>query len=204
MVAREQGDYTRAIQLYGESLALWRRLDDPRWIAIVTSSLGITHRYEGNAEQAHPMLDESQDLFSRLGDRYMLGVVAHNKGHLAFADHAFDQAIALYADALQHFESVGVSEGVIESIEWLAVAIAAKGHAAPALRLFGAAETAREALSLPPPTAADGQLIASGQARAHRLVSDGQALLEAGRMLSLEQARDEALVFADGVATAKR
>ena len=42
---------THARSLYGQSLAMWRQLNDPRWIAIVASSLGITHRYEGNTKQ---------------------------------------------------------------------------------------------------------------------------------------------------------
>jgi predicted ATPase len=200
MVAREQGDYTRAVELYGDSLAMWRQLNDPRWIAIVASSLGITHRYEGNTKQAISMLDESQALFSRLGDRYMLGVVAHNLGHLALSEDQFDQALAHYLDALEHFKAVGAPEATVESIEWVAVALAGKRLPVPALRLLGAAAAAREALELPPPTEADRRLVAAGQEEAiQEAGSSGYAPFAAGRTLSLDQARDEALDLARAV-----
>jgi tetratricopeptide (TPR) repeat protein len=197
MVAREHGDYSRAAELYGQSLTIWRQLNDPRWIAIVASSLGITHRYEGNTQQALAMLGESQDLFSRLGDRYMLGVVAHNLGHLGLADDDLDRALAHYLDALEHFTAVGAPEATVESIEWVAVALAGKRLAVPALRLLGAATAARESLALPPPTEADRRLVAAGQEHAIlEAGSSGQALFAAGRALSLDQARDEAIGLA--------
>jgi tetratricopeptide (TPR) repeat protein len=203
MVAREQGDYPRAIALYRESLSLWRRLNDLRWIAIVASSLGITHRYDGSAEAARHMLEESRELFSRLGDRYMLGVVAHNLGHLAYAGGHFDQALAQYLDALDHFEAVGTPEATIESIEWIAVALAAKRLAPPALRLLGAAEAARNALELPPPTEADKRLIIAGRERAKQEAGDAwQTLIAAGRTLALDQAREEAVNVAEAALTA--
>jgi len=143
------------------------------------------------------MLIESQDLFSRLGDRYMLGVVAHNMGHLAYAEEKFDQALAHYLDALGHFVAVGAPEATVESIEWIAMACAGKREPVPALRLLGAAATAREALELPPPTEADRQLIVAGRERAIQEGGSGwQALFAAGRTLTLEQARDEAVRLA--------
>jgi predicted ATPase/DNA-binding SARP family transcriptional activator len=197
MVAREQGDYTRAAELYGDSLAMWRQLNDPRWIAIVASSLGITHRYEGNTTQALAMLGESQNLFSRLGDRYMLGVVAHNMGHLALSENQLDQALTHYLDALEHFKAVGAPEATVESIEWVAVALAGKRLAVPALRFLGAATAAREALELPPPTEADRRLVAAGQEHAIQEAGSGwQAPFAAGRTLTLDQARDEAIHLA--------
>ena len=197
MVAREQGDYTRAVELYGDSLAMWRKLNDPRWIAIVTSSLGITHRYEGNTAQALSMLIESQELFSRLGDRYMLGVVAHNLGHLALLENQFDRALEHYLAALEHFKAVGAPEATVESIEWVAVALAGKRLAAPALRLLGAATAAREALELPPPTEADKRLVAAGEDAAIREAGrSANTHCAAGRTLTLDQARDEAIDLA--------
>ena len=40
------------------------------------------------------------------------------------------------SDALEHFTAVGAPEATVESIEWVAVALAGKGLAAPALRLL--------------------------------------------------------------------
>ena len=91
----------------------------------------------------------------------------------------------------------GIQRAFVEAIEWLAVAAAARGKAVPALRLFGAAAAAREALHLPPRLESDEKRVASGLDQAMRAGGTGaQAALAAGRTLSLERARDEALELA--------
>jgi predicted ATPase/class 3 adenylate cyclase len=194
MTAREQGDYARALGLLEESLALGRALGDVAWTARVASQLGITHRLAGNAEQARHFLGTSRKLHTELGDRFALAVVASQSGHLAFDAGDVTRAVALYAEALRHFDFVGNPEGAVEAIEWLAMAAAARGDAVPALRLFGAAAAAREALHLPPRLESDEQRVAPGVDQATRAA--GNEALAAGRTLSLEQARDEALELA--------
>ena len=178
-------------------MALGRALGDSAWTARVASQMGITHRLAGNAEQAQHFLDTSRELHTELGDRFALAVIASHSGHLAFDAGDVTRAVALYAEALRHFDSVGDPEGFVEAIEWLAVAAAARGEAVPALRLFGAAAAAREALHLPPHIESDEKRFASGLDQAMRAAGTGAAAaLAAGRTLSLEQARDEALELA--------
>ena len=197
MIAREQGQYERALGLLEESMALGRALGDAAWTARVASQMGITHRLAGNAEQAQHFLDASRELHTELGDRFALAVIASNSGHLAFDAGDVTRAVALYAEALRYFDSVGDPEGFVEAIEWLAVAAAARGEAVPALRLFGAAAAAREALHLPPRFESDEKRFASGLDQAMRAAGTERTVaLAAGRTLSLERARDEALELA--------
>ena len=203
MVAREQGDYERALGLLEESMTLGHALGDAAWTARVASQMGITHRLAGNPEKARHFLASSREIHTGLGDRSALAVIASNSGHLAFDGGDASRAVALYAEALGHFDFVGDREGCVESIEWLAMATMARGEAVPALRLFGAAAAAREALRLPPHVLSDEQRFTSGLDQATRAAgSDASAALAAGRTLSLEQARDEALVLARAVSTA--
>jgi len=165
--------------------------------------MGITHRLAGHPEKARHFLASSREIHTGLGDRSALAVIASNSGHLAFDGGDAAGAVALYAEALRHFDFVGDREGCVESIEWLAMATMARGEAVPALRLFGAAAAAREALRLPPHVLSDEQRFTSGLDQATRAAgSDASAALAAGRTLSLEQARDEALVLARAVSTA--
>jgi tetratricopeptide (TPR) repeat protein len=199
MVAGEQGQYQRALGLLEESMALGRALGDVAWTARVATQIGITHQLAGNAEQAQHFLDVSRGLHTELGDRFALAVIASTSGHLAFDGGDVKRAVALYAEALRHFDAVGGSEGGVEAIEWLAVAAAARGDTVPALRLFGAAAAAREALHLPPRFESDERRVASGLDLAMQAAdTDVQAALAAGRSLTLEQARDEALELARG------
>jgi tetratricopeptide (TPR) repeat protein len=204
MIAREQGEYERALGLLEESMAIGRALGDAAWTARVASQMGITHRLAGNAGQARHFLDTSRELHTALGNRFALAVVASNSGHLAFDSGDVTRAVALYAEALRHFDSVGDPEGFVEAIEWLAVAAATRGETDPALRLFGAAAAAREALHLPPHNESDEKRFALGLHQAMNAAGTGaSAALTTGRTLSLEQARDEALdlsrVIADSV-----
>jgi predicted ATPase/class 3 adenylate cyclase len=197
MIAREQGEYERALGLLEESMALGYALGDAAWTARVASQMGITHRLAGNAEQARHFLNMSRELHTALGNRFALAVIASNSGHLAFDAGDVTRAVALYAEALRHFDSVGDPEGFVEAIEWLAVAAGIRGGADPALRLFGAAAAAREVLQLPPHNESDQKRFASGLDQAMRAAGFGApSALAAGRMLSLEQARDEALDLA--------
>jgi predicted ATPase len=193
LAAREEGDYSRAIKLLGESMVLWRALDEPFWIATVAQALGITHRLLANKQEAQSLLDQSEALYRRLGDRFGVAIVATELGHLAREEGDIDQAIVLYAEALSHFEKIGASETIVECIEWLAISAAARDDAALALRLFGAAETARKRLRLPPLGDSAAQMVAAGLDQASRAVGGNtESLLASGRMLTLEQALTEA------------
>jgi predicted ATPase/transcriptional regulator with XRE-family HTH domain len=197
MIAREQGDYERALGLLDESMALGRALGDVAWTARVASQLGVTYLLAGNPEQAQHFLDTSRQLHTDLGDRFALAVIASNSGHLGFDGGDLKRAAELYAEAAKGFESVGDPEGLIEAIEWIAVTVAVGGDAAPALRLFGATSAARETLHLPPRMDNDEKRFAAGLDEAMRAVGSGAtAALAAGRTLSLERARDEALELA--------
>ena len=79
MIAREQGEYERALGLLEESMALGRALGDSAWTARVASQMGITHRLAGNAEQAQHFLDTSRELHTELGDRFALAVIANQR-----------------------------------------------------------------------------------------------------------------------------
>ena len=168
MIAREQGQFEQALGLLEESMALGRALGDSAWTARIAFQMGITHRIAGNAAQAQHFLDASREPLSQLGDRFTLAVIAEHSGHLAFDAGDVERAVALYAEALRHADAVGDPEVSVEAIEWLAVAAVARGEAVPALRLFGAALAAREALRLPPRFESDEQRFALGLDQATR------------------------------------
>jgi tetratricopeptide (TPR) repeat protein len=197
MIAREQGQYEVALGLFDESMAIGRALGDSAWTARISSQIGITHLRAENKDQAQRFFDTSRRLHSEIGDRFALGVIACHEGHLAFDAGDIDRAVTLYVEGVLHFEAVGDSEALVEAIEWLAVTAAARGNPVPALRLFGAAAAAREALRLPPRLVGDEKRVASGLDQAMRAAGPGaQAAVRAGRTLTLDEGRDEALALA--------
>jgi tetratricopeptide (TPR) repeat protein len=197
MIAREQGQYELALELFNESMAVGRALGDSVWTARITTQIGITHLRAENKDQAQRFFETSRRLHNEIGDRFALGLIACHQGHLVFDAGDIDRAVTLYAEGLLHFEAVGDLEALVEAIEWLAVTAAARGKPVPALRLFGAAAAAREALRLPPRLVGDEKRVASGLDQAMRAAGpDAQAALAAGRTLTLDEGRDEALELA--------
>jgi predicted ATPase/class 3 adenylate cyclase len=198
LIAREQGDYERARQLFEESLTSWRRLNDLFWIASVALGLGITHVLNGNSEEALAPLKEARSLYERLGDRFGVAVAATEMGHLARTRGDSNQAITLFGEALRYFAAIGASEAIVYCIEWLGAAAAERNNASLALRLFGAAAAARMTLHLPPAGDRDAGLVNAGVDLAAKAAGENaESLLAAGRRLSLDQARNEALRFVE-------
>lgn len=202
MVSREQGDYVRARPLYEESMTIWRAQDDSIWIAFVALGLGITNLLDGQYVAARAQLEEARGLYTRLGDRYGLAIVATELAHLARAVGEDERAIALLGEAVRYLVAIGASDPISGCIELLAVSAAERGEPELALRLFGATQTARVTLGLPPPGERDARLIVTGRALATAATgAEAESLLAAGRALTLDQARDEALKFVESVTT---
>ena len=83
-VARAAGDYCRAAELFGESLALNRRIDDPSMVPVELQNLGLVEIRRGNVDAAERYFGElppSSDPYSRLND----AAVALRKGDLSRA-----------------------------------------------------------------------------------------------------------------------
>jgi hypothetical protein len=183
-------------------MAMWRTLNDLIWIAFVALGLGITHLLDGQHSAARSRLQEAQRLYERLGDRYGLAIVAMEMAHLARAAGENDRAITLLGEAVRYLVAIGASDAFSGCIELLAVSAAERNEPVVALHLFGAIETARTALSLPPAGDRDARLIAGAKAQAIKAAGEEAGLLlAAGRALTLDQAKDEALRFIDSVTT---
>jgi predicted ATPase len=197
MLAREDGDPDRAIALLDEAMTIWRRLGDAHWIGVTAGNLGDAYRLAGDAASARVCFDESAGRYASLGDRFGLGVVANQRGLLEQSEGCPSSAIRHHVAALRHFDAVLAPLGVIESIEWFAVAAAHTPRAAAALPLFAAAAAARAALGLTP-LPLDAAPVAAGLERARQAAgTDAEAALAAGAALSLDAGRDAAFALAE-------
>jgi predicted ATPase/DNA-binding SARP family transcriptional activator len=196
MLAREHGDVNRAITLLTEAMTIWRGRGDAHWIGVTASNLGDAYRLSGDAENARLCFDEGASRYASLGDRFGLGVVANQRGLLAQTEGFPGDAMGHHVAALRHFDAIQAPLGVIESIEWLAVAAAHTPLAAAALPLFGGTATARAARGLTP-LALDATPVAAGLELSRQAAGSGaEAALAAGAAMSLEESRDAALALA--------
>lgn len=198
MLAREDGRFDRAIELLTQSMASWRHLDDLNFVALTTMNLGTAYRAAGQTDRAIGLLAEGRELHARLGDRFHLGVIEHNLGHIEREAGRYDAANRRYADALLHFDAVDSLEGVVESIEWIAVTATRTGHDARALRLFDAAAAARRKHQFIPQPA-DARVVDASRRDAIAAVRlpDPCKSIASGVELPIERAQEEALDLAN-------
>jgi len=96
-LAMRQRDYEGAARLLGESLTLFRSLDESRGLAYVQTNLALLAVAWGHYADAEPLLVECVEVARARGDRNLFVV---NLGHLAIVVHARGDA----EKAASHFE----------------------------------------------------------------------------------------------------
>lgn len=107
ILARDQGDYERAIALLEESLALQRSLDDRPGIASALNTLGTVQANLGNYVAALAFHEETLALRRELNDRRGVAVSLCNLAALTFAQDNYEQSIRLYEEALVLLRELG-------------------------------------------------------------------------------------------------
>ena len=155
-VAFLRGDLAQVSPLLEESLALAREVGHKLYIAFLLSLLGEIHLCQGNTTRARSSLEESMVLFkeagswrggARRGMAWSLSLLAKVEAHQG--DHV--SARAFYEESLVIAREMGNKLNIVDCLEGLAVVVATQGEPAWAARLWGAAETLREAMGTPIP-----------------------------------------------------
>jgi len=66
-LAGERGDTDRGVECLEKSLALWRELDDPEWLARPVEALGLLRYQQGDWGEARGCLEEALELHREIG-----------------------------------------------------------------------------------------------------------------------------------------
>jgi predicted ATPase len=187
------GDGPRVIALFEESLATWMRLGEREAVATALLNLGDACRRAGELDRARALLDNALDICREVGNITREAAVLHAMGVVAMDAGCTEEAEARFADGLRIRLRVGARGRMPQSIEGVAVAVAARRPECAA-RLLGFAEVLREEVGSP--RHPFGQAVYE-----HALVELREALgddglqreWEAGKALSLEEAAATAL-----------
>lgn len=144
-----RGAYAQAQPLIEESLALCIRRNDTQGIAIARENLGMIMRECGDLVQAKRLFTECLQLQQDIGDDHDRAYTLTNLGIVALHQGDYSHARTMLTEALCQFQQIGNQQGIIAGLEALAALLAATGQPQTALRLWSAAEAAREALVIP-------------------------------------------------------
>jgi predicted ATPase len=185
-VAYQTGDYEAARQRLEEALHLRREVGD-RWLTAQTLNiLGEVARCQGDYRRAETHYQESRRLYMELNAPGRVAMADHNLAYAALRRGHPEHAQALFAKSMAAFRTLDDLWGVAACLEGLA---ALQTDPERAARLFGAAESLREAMHAHPMPADRIEYQRNVEALRARLNEDDLATAwTAGRTLSLEEA----------------
>src|SRR5262249_42318587 len=176
-----------------EALPLFQALGEVSEVADALAGLGYAARMRGDYQRATALFEETLILRRRLGIKGGVALSLRNLAYVALHQQAYDKANQLLFEALALHNGPADGLMIVSMLEAVAELAAARGYAARAARLLGAADAARES------TGAPRSVIASAEYErtvATLRVSIGEARvtteLAAGRKISLEEALADA------------
>jgi predicted ATPase len=193
-VVSDQGGYSAARSYLEESLSLLRDIGYRQGIAAVLHNLGNVARNQGDDVTARSLLEESLAIKRELGDKHGIALSLPCLGELAQAQGDNLTARALYNESLVILGDLADRRGTAVCLEEIAGLAAAQGEPMQAARLFGAAESLREAIDAPLPPierAAHDGVVAALRSRLREEVFT--AAWRDGRSMTLERAVEYAL-----------
>ncbi len=194
IVAGDQGHYERAAAFYTKSLAIARELGATDTIAMVLNNLAIVASHQRDFVVARSLYQESLILFRGLRDKRSIAVSAVNLGIIASRQGDFPIARSLLEESLAIQLELDDRGSICHELDAFGILAAAQMQAKRAARLFGAAETLREAIDAPlPPTeraSHDSDLAEVCAALSEEAFATAWA---EGRAMTLEQATEYAL-----------
>lgn len=141
-----QENYERAAELFYESLALMRELDDKNGVASVLNDLGILAHAQGDYKRAAVFFDESMLLARRLGNKWLIGSVLTSQGCLAMNQDDPQRARMIFEECLIVSREIDDLDYIACCLTGLAGVAGAERQYEKAARLFGAGEALLQAI----------------------------------------------------------
>lgn len=149
MVAEHLGDYAAARDLYEESLARYRNLENGDGLAESLLRLGDLARLEGHYDQAVNFYSEAFQLSYRLEIHLQFASALHKLGQVAIYKKNAEEAEKLFLNSLKIQRKSGNKQGIAECLGGLASMELLQGKLERAAKLFGAARAILEAIGAP-------------------------------------------------------
>lgn len=196
-MAEANGEYDRAEIRFNEAVTLFRSEHDLVWTGLALDHLGSIAYGRGEHERAKGILSESLALQVTTGHGYGAAVSLLYLGHLALTEGDHATAARRYGESLVKWREEDFRPGIPEVLSGLASVAAARGMSERAVRLFGAAEFARQAIGLPAGMPEQAMYDRGTTGARHDLGEAGfAAAWRTGQAMSIEPALVEAAAVA--------
>jgi predicted ATPase len=151
VVASSLQEYGQAERIWAEALQVYEAQSDRWGVARAQNNLGDLAVYQGDFSGAIVRLQKSVEIFRDLGSSLGESIALINLGRASLHLGEARQAAEFFRQSLNLKVALADKEGIAWNLEGLAGVAGAEGQADRAARLFGAAETLRQAIGIPLP-----------------------------------------------------
>ena len=194
LVERDLRQYSKAIPLLSESLALFRSLDQNLWVYRTCFLLAETYISDENPEAARPLWENGLELSRVENDKWHIAWGLEGVGHLERLEGHFEKARQLYTESLHLKVSVMDKAGITYGIEAFAQLAASQNQFQRAVVLWGAGEKLHQALNLLlPPSREKIYTSLMFEARSQLSEAEFEAAWADGQAMNMQQAIKYAL-----------
>jgi class 3 adenylate cyclase/tetratricopeptide (TPR) repeat protein len=139
-----EGDWSKALDVYGRSRALFERIGDVTNVAMAKNNIGEILSDQGKLEEAEALFQEVREAVDATGHRGLSSMARLNLGRAAARGRRFDEASDLLAEARDGFHEIQASSLEQEAHARIAEAAVLSGDHQRALREVELAELVGE------------------------------------------------------------
>jgi DNA-binding CsgD family transcriptional regulator/tetratricopeptide (TPR) repeat protein len=188
------GNYDRAVETLDASLAIWRDLDQPYWIATALHELGDAHYRRGDQAISQRMHEEALAIWRELGHRLWIAWETHYLADIEKDAGAYARAATYWQESLAISREERITWGVANVVRGVAGLADVYGQADRVTRLYAAAVRLRVSIGLPDVWPQDRAHFAGmiGRVRAQMGEAAFSAAWAYGEAMSLDDAIAEA------------
>jgi len=138
-LARDQGDFSAAIESHRRAHALFTEAGDDAGIAAVLNNIGTVELDRGDGPAAIAHFESSLERFTELNDEWGMALALGNLAHAlrTTSEHARAERIA--RQSIRAFEALGDAQGAARSLTTLGLILGQSGQVTESLRLHARA-----------------------------------------------------------------
>ncbi len=116
------GNFEQTRTSYWESFNIYRRIGNPRGMALTLTGLGVLLHQLGEAKNAGTLLQESIKLNRSINDRYGLAISIHNLGAITLAGQDYRTARSYLEESLSLFQEMDYQYQTAAALSALGIA----------------------------------------------------------------------------------
>lgn len=138
-LARDQGDFSAAIEFHRRAHALFTEAGDPAGVAAVLNNMGAVELDRGDPRAAMAHFEDSLEHFRGLNDQWGMALVLGNLAHARRTNTDYERAERIARQSVQRFEALGDEQGTARSLTTLGLILSRNGRPSEGLRLHARA-----------------------------------------------------------------